>query len=127
MALSGRFARLLLATPGVACQGATFSASQASSIRWASTGAKKPKAITTAKESKATKTTKADKADKADKAAKSEKEDKPKKPLTAYINFSVATRPSVAASNPQFKFTDIGRELGARWRKLSDEEKAKWK
>jgi structure-specific recognition protein 1 len=95
-----------------------------SSIRWASTGAKKTKDTPT-KETKATKTTKA--APKAPKAEKAAVVDKPKRPLTSYINFCNATRAGIAASNPSFKFTDIGKELGARWRNLSDEEKAKWK
>ena len=42
-----------------------------------------------------------------------------KKPHTAYITFCTMVRPRIRAENPEAKFGDIGRKLGAAWR--SDE------
>lgn len=47
----------------------------------------------------------------------------PKKPLTAYILFCNATRDEIKTENPDFKFVDITRELGSRWKGLTDDDK----
>lgn len=36
-------------------------------------------------------------------------------------------RPTVIKEKPDLTFGEVGKELGARWRALSDEEKAEWK
>ncbi|KAL9184056.1 hypothetical protein ACHAXT_002142 [Thalassiosira profunda] len=61
------------------------------------------------------------------KAKKAAKEDKPKKPLSGYMLFSKQERPKVKADMPDATFGEVGRELGARWRALSDAQKAKYK
>lgn len=53
--------------------------------------------------------------------------EKPKKPASAYMLFSKEMRPTVVEENPDMSFGEVGRELGARWRALSDDEKAKYK
>jgi structure-specific recognition protein 1 len=47
----------------------------------------------------------------------------PKRALSAYMFFSKAKRDEVVATNPGAEFKDIGKLLGERWSKLSDEEK----
>lgn len=47
----------------------------------------------------------------------------PKKPLGAFFIFAGKMRSSIKAENPDFSVTDIGRELGVRWKGLSSEEK----
>lgn len=78
---------------------------------------------------------KAPKAAKAPKEPKSEKKKKtkrkrdpnaPKKPLSAYFYFSMAQRPLIKKANPDIKFGDIGKEIGAAWKTLSDATKAKF-
>lgn len=46
--------------------------------------------------------------------------------LSGYMKFVKAMRPKVVSENPNMKFASIGRELGARWRKMSTAEKAKY-
>ena len=41
--------------------------------------------------------------------------------------FAKETRPIVKEENPTFTFGEIGKEMGARWRALSDEAKAAYK
>ena len=50
----------------------------------------------------------------------------PKRPLTAFMYFAREERPKVMKDNPNFSVPEIGRELGARWRKLEDNERAKF-
>ena len=35
-------------------------------------------------------------------------------------------RPKVIKEKPDLSFGEVGKELGARWRALSDEKKAEW-
>lgn len=50
----------------------------------------------------------------------------PKKALSAYFLFSMAERPKVKAENPDIKFGDIARMISARYKAMSDSERAKW-
>merc|ERR1712126_746629 len=50
----------------------------------------------------------------------------PKRPLTAFMYFAREERPKVMKDNPNFSVPEIGKELGARWRKLGDAERAKF-
>ena len=50
----------------------------------------------------------------------------PKRPMTAFMYFAREERPKVMKDNPNFSVPEIGRELGARWRKLEDNERAKF-
>ena len=77
------------------------------------------KAKTAPKSPKATKTIK-----KATK--KADKADKPKKAPGPYMLFCKAMRPKIVAKNPKFTFGEVGKELGAQWKKLSDAEKKKY-
>ncbi|GAA6037696.1 hypothetical protein JCM8097_002293 [Rhodosporidiobolus ruineniae] len=57
-------------------------------------------------------------------AAKAKKDpNAPKRPLSAYMHFSQAERASVKEENPDVKFGEIGKILGARWKELDDEDK----
>ena len=47
----------------------------------------------------------------------------PKKPRSAYIFFCSANRASVQTDNPDIEAKGIMKELGSRWRALSDDEK----
>ena len=49
-----------------------------------------------------------------------------KKPLSGFMKFSKQERQSVIKENPGIEFTAIGKELGKRWRALSDSEKSKY-
>ena len=42
---------------------------------------------------------------------------------SAYILFSHDERPKIKDSNPNMSFVEVGRELGRRWKKASDEVK----
>lgn len=46
--------------------------------------------------------------------------------ISGYILFSNENREKVKEENPEFKFTEVGRELGQMWSKLSDAQKGKW-
>ena len=48
----------------------------------------------------------------------------PKRGLSAYMFFSAAKRAEVLEQNPSFGVTDVAKELGARWKLITDEEKA---
>jgi hypothetical protein len=50
-----------------------------------------------------------------------------KKPLPPYLIFCNEQRPKITSANPGMHFTDVGRALGAEWRKLSDAQKAEYK
>mmetsp|Transcript_7094 Transcript_7094/g.16223 ORF Transcript_7094/g.16223 Transcript_7094/m.16223 type:complete len:145 (-) Transcript_7094:192-626(-) len=58
---------------------------------------------------------------------KKPKSDKEKKPLTGYMKFVKAMRPTVLEEKPDLTFGEVGKELGARWKKLSDAQKTKYK
>ena len=47
----------------------------------------------------------------------------PKKPLSAFLEFSIEERPKVVAEMGQISFSEVGKELGSRWRNLSLEKK----
>lgn len=49
-----------------------------------------------------------------------------KKKLSPYMKFCKKTRPKIVKEKPNFSFTQIGKELGSRWRALSEAEKAKF-
>jgi hypothetical protein len=55
-------------------------------------------------------------------AKKKQKKDPnaPKRPQSAFLLFSNSERANVRADNPEFKLADIGRELGVRWKALSE-------
>ena len=55
------------------------------------------------------------------------KKDKPKRPLSGYMKFVSEARPGLIKSKPSLSFGEVGKELGAMWRKKSDAEKAKYK
>lgn len=48
----------------------------------------------------------------------------PKRGLSAYMFFSAAKRAEVLEQNPSFGVTDVAKELGARWKLVTAEEKA---
>jgi len=77
------------------------------------------KAKTAAKSPKATKTIK-----KATKTA--DKADKPKRAPGPCMLFCKAMRAKIVAKNPKMTFGEVGKELGAQWKKLSDAEKKKY-
>jgi hypothetical protein len=47
----------------------------------------------------------------------------PKKPLTSYMFYMQQERPSVISDHPEYKFSDIGKEVGRRWKALDSDEK----
>ena len=57
---------------------------------------------------------------------KADKADKPKRAPGPYMLFCKAQRPKIVAKNPKFTFGEVGKELGAQWKKLSDAEKKKY-
>jgi len=59
-----------------------------------------------------------------EKKTKADKEDKIKKPKTAYIYFTLEARARVISDNPNSSFGEISKELGKRWREMSDVQKA---
>jgi structure-specific recognition protein 1 len=66
-----------------------------------------------------TKTKKAKKSLKKEKTRKSGK----KRALSGFMKFSMKERASVLKENPHIEFGAVGKELGKRWRALSDAEK----
>jgi hypothetical protein len=46
---------------------------------------------------------------------------------SAYINWASGMRPKIKTTHPNLSFSDVAKKLGEEWRKLSDEEKAKYK
>ncbi|KAH6774499.1 high mobility group [Perilla frutescens var. hirtella] len=48
----------------------------------------------------------------------------PKRAMSAFMFFSQTERENVKKSNPGISFTEVGKELGDRWNKLTAEEKA---
>ena len=60
-------------------------------------------------------------------ATKAKGSPKAKKPLSGYMLFAKEMRPKLKEESPDLSFGEVGKELGARWRALSDDEKAKYK
>ena len=58
------------------------------------------------------------------KTKKDKKNKKSKSVPSAYILFSHDERPKIKEANPTMSFVEIGRELGRRWKKASEEVKA---
>jgi len=48
----------------------------------------------------------------------------PKRALSAYMFFAKDTRKDILKQHPSWGVTDIGKELGARWGKMSSAQKA---
>ena len=57
------------------------------------------------------------------KSRKKKVNDGPKKPMSAYLFYCKDARTQLKEDNPDMKATDVTREMGAMWRKLSDDEK----
>ena len=51
----------------------------------------------------------------------------PMKKINPYFAFCKEKRSEIVAANPELKFREIGKKLGEEWRKLSDEEKARYR
>jgi hypothetical protein len=85
---------------------------------------KKPKAVSKSKTKPKAKKIKAEPIKKSKKMEA--KDAKPKRKPTAFINFSTSIRPSVKAENPEMTFGNIAKEISARWKKLSEDEKAEF-
>jgi hypothetical protein len=49
-----------------------------------------------------------------------------KRALSGFMLFSNATRAEVKADSPGLAFADVGRQLGERWRQLSEADKQVW-
>ncbi|CAJ1896816.1 unnamed protein product [Cylindrotheca closterium] len=71
---------------------------------------------------------KAEKGGKGKKAPAKKKKDPnaPKRGTTSFMYFSSEMRPKIKEENPDISFGDTGKELGARFRALSPEEKKKY-
>jgi hypothetical protein len=48
----------------------------------------------------------------------------PKRPPSAYLIFQNAMREEMKAAHPEFSYSEILKEISARWAKISPEEKA---
>lgn len=67
------------------------------------------------------------KLEKESKGAKAPKdENAPKRPLTAFLAWSMATRPEVVETYPDLKLGEIGRKLGELWKAADPETKNKY-
>jgi len=51
----------------------------------------------------------------------------PKKPVTSFLVYSAEMRPIVREEYPELKVTEVAKELGKRWKELSDGEKKPYK
>ena len=59
------------------------------------------------------------------KAAKKVKDpNKPKGKLSAFMYFSADQRITLKTEQPDLKFTEIGKEIGKRWKEVDDDDKA---
>lgn len=76
------------------------------------------------KEKKSEDEEKADAPSKSPRKRKKKNPELPKKAATGYIFFAAEHRQGIMQANPNYKMIDVGKELGERWRKMSDEEKA---
>jgi len=65
---------------------------------------------------------------KSNKKSKKAKKDPnaPKRPISSYLFFAQDTRPEVVAENPEAKFTEVTKMLGARWQELSAKKRKKY-
>ena len=54
------------------------------------------------------------------------KQDGGKKALSGFMKFAKAERPNIMKENPNIEFGAVGKELGKRWRALSDAEKKRY-
>merc|ERR1712196_460907 len=62
--------------------------------------------------------------EKPEKKAKKKKDpNAPKGKSSAFIFFGSATRAEIKAAHPDWSLGDVGRELGKRWKELSDDDK----
>mmetsp|Transcript_11923 Transcript_11923/g.31356 ORF Transcript_11923/g.31356 Transcript_11923/m.31356 type:complete len:134 (+) Transcript_11923:342-743(+) len=59
----------------------------------------------------------------AKKAKKKKDPNAPKGKSSAFIFFGSATRAEIKAAHPDWSLGDVGRELGKRWKELSEEDK----
>ena len=66
---------------------------------------------------------KTEKATRPKKTTKKKVKKGPKRPASAFIFFSKVERPKLRAENPDMAFGEIGKELGKRWKAMSDAEK----
>ena len=74
-----------------------------------------------------TKTKKAKKAPKEEEGGKKKtRKSGKKRALSGFMKFSMKERPSVMKENPDIEFGAVGKELGKRWRALSEAEKKKY-
>lgn len=85
-----------------------------------------PKKAAPKKAPKAPKSPKATKTIKKATKPKADKADKPKRAPGPYMLFCKAMRAKIVAKNPKMTFGEVGKELGAQWKKLSDAEKKKY-
>uniref|UniRef100_A0A7S3PSE9 HMG box domain-containing protein n=1 Tax=Aplanochytrium stocchinoi TaxID=215587 RepID=A0A7S3PSE9_9STRA len=60
------------------------------------------------------------------KKLKKKNDKKPKKAMTPFMVFSKETRKILVVENPKMTFSDIGRELGARWRSLDADRREEY-
>ena len=59
------------------------------------------------------------------KASKKEKDpNAPKKALGSYMHFAAAKRGEIKAAHPDATIGEVGKLLGAAWKRLSDKDKA---
>jgi hypothetical protein len=49
---------------------------------------------------------------------------RPTRPVGPYFLFCKKMRPKIIAANPTFNFGEVGKALGAAWKKTSDADKA---
>ena len=49
-----------------------------------------------------------------------------KRPLSGYMKFCNKVRPEILKANPGMEFAKVGKQLGEKWRALSDAEKKKY-
>jgi hypothetical protein len=61
------------------------------------------------------------------KRLKLKKKSTKKRKRSSYINFYTATYQSMKRKYPTLRAPQIARKMGAVWRSMSDDEKAKWK
>ena len=50
----------------------------------------------------------------------------PKRPMTSFMFFCNEFRTQIWEANPEFKIGDVAKELGKRWKKLSEDAKEKY-
>jgi hypothetical protein len=59
-------------------------------------------------------------------AGRKEKRKGTRRALSGYMKFVKAERKNVMSANPKMAFGDVGKELGKRWRALSDADKKRF-